>query len=185
MTYLGMWSSGAHFKDISKKQNEAYMTIAVGDKLPEAKFIIPVGDELAEKTTSDVFAGKKIALFAVPGAFTGTCTNTHLPGFLSSFDTFKAKGVDEIICLAVNDPFVLKAWALATGADGTITFLSDGNAEFTKALDLDFDGSAKNFGTRSKRYSMLVEDGVVKSLNVEDIPSNAVASSAESLLKEL
>ncbi|HKJ61173.1 MAG TPA: peroxiredoxin [Hyphomicrobiales bacterium] len=161
------------------------MTIAVGDRLPEAKFIIPAGDELAEKTTSDVFAGKKIALFAVPGAFTGTCTNTHLPGFLSSFDTFKAKGVDEIVCVAVNDPFVLKAWALATGADGAITFLSDGNAEFTKALGLDFDGSAKNFGTRSKRYSMLVEDGIVKSLNVEEVNSNAVASSAENLLKQL
>jgi glutaredoxin/glutathione-dependent peroxiredoxin len=161
------------------------MTISIGDKLPEAKFVVPSGDELAEKTTSDIFSGKTVALFAVPGAFTPTCHNNHLPGFLAHLAAFKAKGVDEVACIAVNDPFVLKAWALATGADGKITFLADGNANFTKALGLDFDGSVKNLGTRSKRYAMLVEDGIVKALHIEDTPSNAVESSADNLLKVL
>ena len=161
------------------------MTIAVGDKLPETNFFVPADDEIAEKTTSEIFAGKKIALFAVPGAFTPTCSNNHLPGFLANADAFKAKGIDEIACVAVNDVFVLKAWAMATGADGRITFLSDGNAEFARAVGLDIDRSDRNQGTRSKRYAMLVEDGIVKALHVEDAPSNAVESSAENLLKAI
>jgi peroxiredoxin len=159
------------------------MTITVGDTLPDARFIVPGEDGLEEKTTQDIFSGKRIALFAVPGAFTPTCSNNHLPGFLENLEAFTVRGIDEIVCVAVNDAHVLKAWAMATGADGKITFLSDGNAEFARAVGLDIDRSDQNQGTRSRRYAMLVEDGVVKALHVEDAPSGAVTSSAENLLK--
>jgi peroxiredoxin len=158
------------------------MAIAVGDRLPDAKFAILTEDGFVHKTTNEIFAGKKIAMFAVPGAFTRTCSASHLPGFLSEADAFKAKDVDEIVCVAVNDPFVLQAWAEASGAEDKITFLSDGNAEFTKALGLEFDGSARNQGIRSRRYSMLVEDGVVKIFNLEDVPSVVEKSSAQALI---
>lgn len=161
------------------------MTIAVGDRLPEAKFTVMTEEGPAPKTTAEIFAGKKVALFAVPGAFTPTCNNNHLPGFLDNADAFKAKGVDEIICVAVNDVFVLSAWAKATGADGQITFLSDGNGNFTKALGLELDGSAMNLGLRSKRYAMIVEDGTVKALNIEDAPGQAEKSSAAALFSAL
>jgi peroxiredoxin len=159
------------------------MTIAVGDTLPDARFLVPGENGHEEKTTKDIFSGKKIALFAVPGAFTPTCSKNHLPGFLDNLEAFQARGVDEIVCLAVNDAHVLKAWAMASGADGRITFLADGNADFTRAVGLDIDRSDSNMGTRSKRYAMLVDDGVVKALHIEDAPSGAVTSSAENLLK--
>lgn len=161
------------------------MAIVVGDRLPDTKFMIMTGDGPAPKMTSEIFAGKKIALFAVPGAFTPTCNNNHLPGFLDNADAFKAKGVDEIVCVAVNDIFVLSAWAKATGAVGKITFLSDGNGKFTKALGLEFDGSASNLGIRSQRYSMIVDDGVVKALNIEETPKQAEISGAAALLATL
>jgi peroxiredoxin len=161
------------------------MTIAVGDRLPEAKFTVMTEEGPAPKTTAEIFAGKKVALFAVPGAFTPTCNNNHLPGFLDNADAIKAKGVDEIICVAVNDIFVLSAWARATGAEGKITFLSDGNGNFTKALGLELDGSAMNLGLRSKRYAMIVEDGTVKTLNIEDAPGQAEKSGAAALFSAL
>jgi peroxiredoxin len=161
------------------------MVIAVGDRLPDAKFTVMTDAGPAPKTTAEIFSGKKVALFAVPGAFTPTCHNNHLPGFLEHVDTFKARKVDEIVCTSVNDIFVLTAWAKATGAEGKITFASDGNGNFAKALGLDLDGSPMNMGIRSKRYAMLVEDGVVKVLNIEDAPGKAELSGAKALLEQV
>ena len=160
----------------------AQMTIAVGDRLPEVKFTIMTDIGSAQKLTSELFGGKRIALFAVPGAFTPTCHNNHLPGFLENLETLKAKGIDEVVCTAVNDIFVLTAWAKATGAADKITFISDGSAAFAKAIGLDNDSSANNMGVRSKRYAMLVDDGVVKVLNVEPAPGKAEVSGAAALL---
>ncbi len=161
------------------------MAIAVGDRLPDVQFTVMTEAGPAPKTTSEVFSGKKVVLFAVPGAFTPTCHNNHLPGFLENLSAFQAKNIDEVVCTAVNDIFVLSAWARATGAEGKITFLSDGNGDFAKALGLDFDGSPRNMGIRSKRYAMLVDDGVVKALNVEDAPGQAEISSAKALLEKI
>jgi glutaredoxin/glutathione-dependent peroxiredoxin len=158
------------------------MAIAVGSRLPEATFRVMTSSGPTAKTAAEVFDGKRVVLFAVPGAFTPTCNNAHLPSFLSNLDAFKAKGIDTVACTAVNDVFVLDAWAKSTGALDKILFLSDGNGDFARALGLDMDGSAVGFGTRSKRYSMLVEDGVVKALNVEDVPSKADKSAADVLL---
>jgi glutaredoxin/glutathione-dependent peroxiredoxin len=167
-----------------KKRKES-MTIAIGDKLPNAVFKTMTASGPADKTTSDVFAGKRVALFAVPGAFTPTCSRSHLPGFLDNLDALKAKGVDTVACTAVNDAFVLDAWGKASGADGKVLFLADGSGTFAKAVGLDLDLGAGGLGLRSKRYSMLVEDGVVKALHVEDQTGTAVASSAEALLADL
>jgi peroxiredoxin len=139
----------------------------------------------AAKTTDEIFKGKKVVLFAVPGAFTPTCSNNHLPGFLKNADAMKAKGIDAIAVTGVNDVFVMEAWKKSTGATGKIEFLADGNGEFAKALDMTMDGSGGGLGTRSKRYAMLVEDGVVKTLNVEEAPGKAEMSSAENLLKSI
>jgi peroxiredoxin len=136
-------------------------------------------------TTGEYFKGKKIVLFGLPGAFTPTCHKNHLPGFVANEAAIKAKGVDAIAMTAVNDPFVLSAWAKASGSEGKIAFLSDGNADFAKAAGLEFDAAAGGMGLRSKRYSMLVEDGVVKSLNIEDAPGKADVSSAEHILGQL
>jgi peroxiredoxin len=161
------------------------MAIAIGSRLPEATFRVMTASGPATKTTAEIFDGKRVVLFAVPGAFTPTCNNTHLPGFLANLEAFKAKGIDTVACTAVNDVFVLDAWSKSTGAQDKITFLSDGNGDFAKALGLDLDGSGIGFGTRSKRYAMLVEDGVVKALNVEDVPSKADKTAAEALLATL
>jgi peroxiredoxin len=161
------------------------MTIKVGDKLPEGKFRVMGPEGPAWKTTDEVFKGKKVVLFAVPGAFTPTCSNSHLPGFLKNADAIKAKGVDAIAVTGVNDVFVMEAWKKSTGAGGKIDFLADGNGDFAKALDLSMDGSGGGLGTRSKRYAMLVDDGVVKKLNIEEAPGKAETSSAENLLGSL
>jgi glutaredoxin/glutathione-dependent peroxiredoxin len=161
------------------------MPIKVGDCLPEANFRVMGPDGPAAKTTDEVFKGKKVVLFAVPGAFTPTCSNNHLPGFLKNADAIKAKGIDTIAVTGVNDVFVFDAWKKATGAGGKIEFLADGNGEFAKALDLVLDGSAAGLGIRSKRYAMLVEDGVVTKLNIEDAPGKADNSGAENLLKQM
>jgi glutaredoxin/glutathione-dependent peroxiredoxin len=161
------------------------MTIKVGDRLPEAKFRVMGPDGPAVKSTADIFKGKKVVLFAVPGAFTPTCNNNHLPGFLQNADAFKKKGIDTIAVTGVNDVFVMDAWKKASGASGKIEFLSDGNGEFAKALDMTLDGSGFGLGTRSKRYAMLVDDGVVKKLNVEEVAGKAEASGAENLLKQI
>jgi peroxiredoxin len=160
------------------------MTIKVGDRLPEASFVTPTPDGPKPVTTAEVFGGKTVALFAVPGAFTPTCSARHLPGYVDNAAALKAKGVDTIACVAVNDAFVMKAWAAATpGAEGII-FLADGNADFTRKLGLELDASKFGMGVRSQRYSMLVVDGVVKQLNVEEGGAFEV-SSAEYLLGQL
>jgi peroxiredoxin len=161
------------------------MTIAKGDSLPETTFRFMGPDGIESLSTKDVFAGKKVVLFAVPGAFTPTCHIKHLPGFIEMADEFKRLGVDSVVCVAVNDPFVLAAWGEKSGAKGKVLFLSDGNAEFTKKIGMDFDGSGIGLGTRSKRYSMFVEDGVVKVLNTEDSPGVAEVSTAEKILEEI
>src|ERR1700693_4165154 len=161
------------------------MTIKVGDRLPEAKFRVMGPDGPAVKSTDEVFKGKKVVLFAVPGAFTPTCNNNHLPGFLKNADAFKGKGIDSVAVTGVNDVFVMEAWKKSTGAAGKIDFLADGNGDFAKALDMAFDGSGNGLGTRSKRYSMLVDDGVVKKLNIEDAPGKCDTSGGDALLKQL
>lgn len=161
------------------------MTISVGDRLPEVKLRIMTPEGPAAKTTSELFAGQKVALFGVPGAFTGTCSTAHLPGFLKQADALKAKGVDKIMVTGINDVFVMEAWKRASGAEGRIEFVADGNGEFAKALDLTFDGSGFGLGIRSKRYSMLVEDGVVKRLNVEESPGKVDVSGADALLAQI
>ena len=138
------------------------MTIKVGDRLPEATFTVMGADGPAPKSTADVFKGRKIALFAVPGAYTPTCHKQHMPGFVDRVGELEAKGIDAVACTAVNDIFVLTNWAKDTGATAKITMLSDGNADFAKKIGLDIDLTKFGLGVRSKRYSMLVEDGVVK-----------------------
>jgi peroxiredoxin len=157
------------------------MTINVGDSLPDSSFTVMTADGPAKKSTSEIFAGKKVALFAVPGAFTPTCQQQHVPGFVDRVDELRGKGIDVIACTAVNDVFVLTEFAKATGAEGKILMLADGSGDFAKAVGLDIDLGPFGLGLRSKRYSMLVEDGVVKALNVEDIPPNHDKSSAATL----
>jgi peroxiredoxin len=161
------------------------MAIQVGDRLPAATFTVMTPDGPKPMTTDEVFRGKKVVLFAVPGAFTPTCHNNHLPGFVRNAAAIKARGVDTIAVTGVNDVFVMNAWQKASCPDGSIEFLADGSAEFAKALDLAIDLSARGLGTRSQRYCMVVDDGVVKSLVVEDVPSKAEASSADKLLEVL
>jgi peroxiredoxin len=160
------------------------MPIKVGDKLPDAKFRVMTAEGPAWKTTDEVFKGKKVALFAVPGAYTSTCSKMHLPSVQQNADAIKAKGVASVAMTAVNDIFVLDAWKKSSGAD-KVDFLADGNGEFAKAIDLTFDGSGNGLGTRSKRYSMLVDDGVVKSLNVEEAPGKVDVSGGDALLKQI
>lgn len=143
------------------------MTIQVGDRLPEATLRTMTAEGPQAKTTSDIFAGKTVALFAVPGAFTPTCSARHLPGFLDHAKDLKAKGVDLIACVAVNDVFVMDAWGKAQHVGDDVLMLSDGNGEFTKALGLELDGSKFGMGPRSQRFSLVAKDGVVTQLNVE------------------
>jgi peroxiredoxin len=161
------------------------MTIQVGDRLPQATFRIMTPDGPAARTTDDLFKDRKVVLVGVPGAFTPTCDRNHLPGYVTRADEIRAKGVDAIAVTSVNDVFVLKAWSQSAGAEGKVEMLADGNGDFARALGLAFDGSGFGLGTRSQRYSMLVEDGVVKAINVEDVPSKAEASSADTLLQQL
>lgn len=156
------------------------MTIKVGDKIPDATFMVMGKDGPMPRTSAEVFSGKKVALFAVPGAYTPTCSNTHLPGFMNRIDELKKKGIDTVACTAVNDVFVLDRWGKDAGADGKIEMLADGSAKFAKALGLDLDLGEAGLGTRSKRYAMLVDDGVVTVLNVEEVASQATISGAES-----
>jgi peroxiredoxin len=161
------------------------MTIAKGDSLPEATFRFLGPEGIDTLTTDQIFNGKKVVLFAVPGAFTPTCHLKHLPGFIDNADKFKEMGIDTVVCVAVNDPFVLGTWADVSGGKDKVLFLSDGNAEFTKKIGMDFDGSGIGLGIRSKRYAMVVDDGVVKVLNTEDSPGVADVSTAEKILEEI
>ena len=160
------------------------MTISVGDKLPDVTLVKSTEGGPEKVQSSEYFKGKKVALFSVPGAFTPTCSAKHLPGFVEHADDFKAKGVDQIVCLSVNDAFVMNAWGKDQNVGSKIAMVADGNAELTKKLGLEMDGSKFGMGARSQRYSMLVKDGVVEKLNVED-PGAFSASSAETLLGQL
>ncbi len=161
------------------------MTIAIGDRLPDATFKEKTKDGPVETTVKDLTAGKKTVIFAVPGAFTPTCSLNHLPGYLDNLDALKAKGVDEVAVVSVNDWHVMGAWAEHSGGQGKIHFLADWNGAFTKSLGLDADLSAGGLGVRAKRFSMLVEDGVVKSLNVEENPGQATVSAAAAMLEQV
>ena len=160
------------------------MSISVGDKLPEATFMEMTANGPEPRSTEDVFAGKTIALFAVPGAYTPTCSAKHLPGFVERQGDLAAKGVDEIVCTSVNDVFVMGAWGADNGAAGKVRMLADGNGAFAAALGLEMDASGFGMGQRSQRYSMLVQDGTVKELNVEQGGGFEV-SSADYLLGQL
>ncbi len=160
------------------------MTISVGDKLPDANLMIGTGEGPKPVTTGELFGGKKVVLFAVPGAFTPTCSAKHLPGFVDHIDQFKAKGVDDVVCLSVNDAFVMDAWGQDQNAGGKVTMVGDGNGDFTKAVGLEMDGSGFGMGLRSQRYALYAEDGVVKALNVEP-GSGLEVSSAETMLEAI
>lgn len=159
------------------------MAISVGDKLPDVTLVKATANGPEKVQSADYFAGKKVALFSVPGAYTPTCSARHLPGYVEKAADLKAKGVDEIACTAVNDAFVMGAWQQANDA-GDVTMLSDGNGDFAEAVGLTMDGSGFGLGKRGQRYSMIVEDGVVKELNVE-APGDFSVSSAEHLLGQL
>ncbi|KUO54350.1 MAG: alkyl hydroperoxide reductase [Sphingomonadales bacterium BRH_c42] len=159
------------------------MTISVGDKLPEVTLVKVTADGPEKVSSADYFAGKKVALFSVPGAFTPTCSAKHLPGYVDKAAELKARGVDEIACTAVNDPFVMGAWSKASGS-ADVTMLADGNGDFAEAVGLTMDGSGFGLGKRGQRYSMVVDDGVVTQLNVE-APGDFSVSSAEHMLGKL
>ncbi len=159
------------------------MTIQVGDRIPDVPLSIATPEGPMPTSSGDYFRGKRVALFAVPGAFTPTCSARHLPSFVEKAGDLKAKGVDEIACVSVNDPFVMAAWNKSDGSDD-ITMLADGNGAFADAVGLTMDGSKFGMGKRSQRYSVLVNDGVVEQLNVE-APGEYRASSAETLLEQL
>lgn len=160
------------------------MTIKIGERLPQAEFNTMTADGQQKLSTDVIFKGRKVVLFAVPGAFTPTCSMNHMPGFVDAADAIKAKGVDTIACTSVNDVHVMNAWAKASGADGKILMLADGNAAFAKAVGLDKDLAVAGMGVRSSRYSMIVDDGVVKALNVEE-KSGVNVSGAETILEQL
>ncbi|PZA11656.1 peroxiredoxin [Rhodopseudomonas palustris] len=161
------------------------MTIKVGDRLPDAQLRVMTEEGPQVKTTDEIFKGKKVALFAVPGAYTGTCHKMHLPSIFLNAYAMKDKGVDTIAIVSVNDAFVMNAWKRDTDQRDEAVFLADGNAEFTKSIGMEMDGSGFGLGTRSLRYSMLVEDGVVKTLNLEPNPGKVEVSGGETLLGQL
>jgi peroxiredoxin len=161
------------------------MTIKVGDKVPEATFMQMTDKGPAPLPSDELFKGKKVVVFALPGAFTPTCSAKHVPGFVQNADALKSKGVDAIACVSVNDAFVMGAWGKDQKVGDKVLMLADGNADFTKKLGLELDASGFGMGLRSKRYSMVVEDGKVTALNVEPNPSTADVSGAEHLLKSL
>ena len=161
------------------------MAIQPGDRLPQVDFFVTTPDGLETRSTADVFDGRRVVLVGVPGAFTPTCDRNHLPGFVEHADAILAKGIDAIAVTAVNDAFVLKAWAAKADPGGRVTFLGDGNATFARALGLEMDGSARGFGVRSQRYAMVVDDGVVTTLSLEEVPRTVQATGAEALLASL
>ena len=158
--------------------------IKIGDQIPHAEFHVMTAEGKTRTSSDVIFAGRKVVLFAVPGAFTSTCTNTHLPGYVQALEALKAKGVDMVACTAVNDIDVLNAWGRHNGTDGKITMLADGNGTFAKLTGLEIDLASAGMGLRSKRYSMIVDDGVVRQLNIEDKPGVNV-SGAETILSQI
>jgi peroxiredoxin len=161
------------------------MSLAVGQKLPEATFFVPGENGPESRTSRELFAGRKVVLVGMPGAFTPTCHRNHLPGFIENRDAILAKGVDEIIVLTANDAYVMGAWAAATGAKDRLLFVSDPNAAFVQKAGLAIDRTERGMGMRSQRFAMIVEDGVVTSLAVEDQPGQTIASAAARVLEQL
>jgi peroxiredoxin len=160
------------------------MTIKAGDRIPSTTLFKAGADGPAPVASDEYFKGRKIALFSVPGAFTPTCSARHLPGFVERAEELKAKGVDEVACVAVNDAFVMQAWSESAGADGKVTMLADGNADFARALGLTMDGSKFGLGERGSRWSAIVDDGIVEQLNVEE-PGAFSVSSADYMMERL
>lgn len=160
------------------------MTIKVGDRMPEGSFGIMTKDGPGSMSTGDLFKGKKVVLFAVPGAFTPTCSMNHLPGYIKHADEFRARGIDTVACMAVNDTFVMDAWGKDKQASGKVLMLADGNGTYTSALGLELDASGFGMGKRSQRFAIVVQDGVVKQLHVE-APREFKVSAAEHVLKSL
>lgn len=160
------------------------MSIKVGDRLPKTTFMKATAEGPQPVDSEEFFAGRRVALFSVPGAFTPTCSARHLPGFVEKADELKAKGIDEIACTAVNDAFVMQAWAESAGASQSVTMLSDGNGAFADATGLAMDGSKFGMGKRGQRFSMIVKDGIVEQLNVEE-PGAFNVSSADHLIERL
>ena len=158
------------------------MTIKVGDKVPSTTLRYVGPDGVQAVSTDDFFRGKKVALFGVPGAFTRTCSQRHLPSYVTNADALKARGVGTIACIAVNDQFVMEAWGKEHGAAGKVMMIGDGSGDFAKAIGLELDRVKEGMGVRTQRYSMLVDDGVVKALNIEQ-PGQFEVSSAEAMLK--
>ena len=160
------------------------MTIKVGDKVPAVNFRVLTAEGPKELTSDELFKGKKVAFFAVPGAFTPTCSQRHLPGYVEKAAALKAKGVDTIACVSVNDAFVMGAWGKDQKTEGKVTMLADGSGDFTRAVDLELDATRNGLGKRSQRYSMLVDNGVVKALHIE-APGKFEVSDADTMLKDL
>ena len=162
------------------------MTISVGDTLPDAELLMIGEAGPGAVSMGEKLKGRKVAIFGLPGAYTGTCTTAHMPSFIRNMDAFKAKGVDEVICIAVNDPFVTQSWAKETGADTAgITVLADAASAFTTAVGMNFDAPPVGFFGRSKRYAMYAEDGVVKTLQIDENPGECTISAGESLLEAI
>lgn len=162
------------------------MPISKGDKLPSAT-LLRVGENGPEPVSlDDRIKGRKVVIFGLPGAYTGTCTSAHVPSFIRTKPQFDSKGVDEIICVSVNDPFVMKSWGDVTGAtEAGLTFLADADSSFTRALGMEFDAPSVGFHNRSKRYSMLVDNGIVKVFNLEEARGTCTMSSGETLLEQV
>ena len=161
------------------------MTIKVGDKIPSVGLATMGPEGPKPVTTDEFFKGKKVVIFGLPGAFTPTCSKTHLPGFINNAEALKKKGVDAVACISVNDPFVMDAWGKSLHADGKVTMLADGSAAFAKATGLELDLTARGMGMRSQRYSMVVDNGVVKKIDIETNPGACDVSSAEHILGEV
>lgn len=160
------------------------MAIQAGDRVPQGRLTVMGGNGPESISSDELFAGKKVVLFSVPGAFTPTCSARHLPGFVENAEALRAKSVDTVACMAVNDVFVMSAWGRSAGADGKVMMLADGNGEYTRALGLEYDASQAGMGMRGRRCSMIVDDGVVTQLNVEE-PGEFGVSSAETALGQL
>jgi peroxiredoxin len=161
------------------------MTIKVGDKMPEGTLMTMTAEGPKPVSSSELFSGKKVVLFGLPGAFTPTCSAKHLPGYIEKAADLKAKGVDTIACMSVNDAFVMGAWGKDQGAGDTVMMLADGSADYAKAMGLELDLTARGMGMRATRFSLLVDDGVVKAINIEETPGEATMTGAENMLTQV
>ena len=161
------------------------MSINVGERIPDATLYLPGDSGPQAINTKEIFSGRKIVVVGMPGAFTPTCHRNHLPGFIENRDAIREKGMDEIVVVTTNETWVMRAWAEATGAKDRIRFISDGNSDFVRKTGLEFDNSHRGMGTRARRFAMIVEDGVVTSLAVEDLPGQTMVSGAASILEKL